>query len=68
MLVQLEGLEGWWSLTREQKIRTRQLAAPELSGTLQELCINELKEKKHVATEGLLWLTRYVLFPTSFSV
>jgi len=40
------------------KIRTRQLAAPALSGTLQELCINELKEKKHVATEGLLWLTR----------
>lgn len=43
-----------------QKIRDRQLAAPTLSETLQDLVINELKEKKHVATEGLLWLSRYV--------
>lgn len=42
-----------------QKIRDRQLAAPALSETLQDLVLNELKEKKHVATEGLLWLTRY---------
>ncbi|CAI6229446.1 unnamed protein product [Periconia digitata] len=41
-----------------KKIRDRQLAAPALSETLQDLVINELKEKKHVATEGLLWLTR----------
>ncbi|KAL1608491.1 hypothetical protein SLS60_003433 [Paraconiothyrium brasiliense] len=41
-----------------KKIRDRQLAAPTLSETLQDLVINELKEKKHVATEGLLWLTR----------
>jgi hypothetical protein len=41
-----------------QKIRERQLAAPTLSETLQDLVINELKEKKHTATEGLLWLTR----------
>jgi hypothetical protein len=41
-----------------QKIRDRQLAAPAQSETLQELCLNELKEKKHTATEGLLWLTR----------
>lgn len=43
-----------------QKIRDRQLAAPQLSETLQDLCLNELKEKKHTATEGLLWLVRYV--------
>ncbi|PSN71455.1 glycolipid transfer protein-like protein HET-C2 [Corynespora cassiicola Philippines] len=41
-----------------KKIRDRQLAAPTLSETLQDLVINELKEKKHVATEGLLWLVR----------
>ncbi|KAF2818423.1 glycolipid transfer protein [Ophiobolus disseminans] len=41
-----------------KKIRDRQLAAPTLSETLQELVINELKEKKHTATEGLLWLNR----------
>lgn len=44
-----------------QKIRDRQLAAPALSETLQELVLNELKEKKHTATEGLLWLNRYAL-------
>jgi hypothetical protein len=43
-----------------KKIRDRQLAAPQLSETLQDLVINELKEKKHTATEGLLWLSRYV--------
>ncbi|KAF2870594.1 glycolipid transfer protein domain-containing protein [Massariosphaeria phaeospora] len=41
-----------------KKIRDRQLAAPTLSGTLQDLVVNEIKEKKHVATEGLLWLSR----------
>ncbi|KAF1912743.1 glycolipid transfer protein domain-containing protein [Ampelomyces quisqualis] len=41
-----------------KKIRDRQLAAPALSETLQELVLNELKEKKHTATEGLLWLNR----------
>jgi hypothetical protein len=46
-----------------QKIRDRQLAAPALSETLQDLVLNELKEKKHTATEGLLWLNRYA-FPT----
>lgn len=44
-----------------KKIRDRQLAAPAQSETLQALVINELKEKKHTATEGLLWLVRYVL-------
>lgn len=41
-----------------KKIRDRQLAAPSESETLQSLVINELKTKKHVATEGLLWLVR----------
>ncbi|KAF2194189.1 glycolipid transfer protein [Zopfia rhizophila CBS 207.26] len=41
-----------------KKIRDRQLAAPTLSEILQDLVINELKEKKHTATEGLLWLSR----------
>ena len=43
-----------------QKIRDRQLAAPTLSETLQDLVLNELKEKKHTATEGLVWLNRCV--------
>lgn len=52
-----------------KKIRDRQLAAPTLSETLQDLVLNELKEKKHVATEGLVWLNRYVpmLFPSLLS-
>ncbi|KAF2108819.1 glycolipid transfer protein-like protein HET-C2 [Lophiotrema nucula] len=41
-----------------RKIRDRQLAAPTLSETLQDLALNELKEKKHTATEGMLWLVR----------
>lgn len=44
----------------EQKIRDRQLAAPLESETLQDLVKNELKTKKHTATEGLVWLVRYV--------
>ncbi|TVY22753.1 Pleckstrin homology domain-containing family A member [Lachnellula hyalina] len=42
-----------------KKIRDRQLAAPLESATLQDLVINELKTKKHTATEGLVWLVRY---------
>ena len=34
-----------------------------MSDTLQSLVISELKEQKHVATEGLLWLTRYADAP-----
>jgi len=45
-----------------KKLRNRQLAAPAESETIQELCINELKTKKHVAAEGLLWLTRGLEF------
>ncbi|KAF2817013.1 glycolipid transfer protein [Mytilinidion resinicola] len=41
-----------------KKIRDRQLAAPAVSETLQDLVLNELKGKKHTATEGLLWLVR----------
>ncbi|TKA78266.1 hypothetical protein B0A49_02142 [Cryomyces minteri] len=41
-----------------KKVRDRQLAAPDQSETLQALCLNELKVKKHTATEGLLWLVR----------
>ncbi|KAL2222646.1 glycolipid transfer protein domain-containing protein [Thermoascus aurantiacus ATCC 26904] len=41
-----------------KKIRERQLAAPAESATLQALVLNELKEKKHTAAEGLLWLVR----------
>lgn len=45
-----------------QKIRDRQLAAPLESESLQELVLNELKTKKHTATEGMVWLVRYVPF------
>ncbi|KAI1403606.1 het-c [Hypoxylon fuscum] len=41
-----------------KKLRERQLAAPAESENLQALVINELKTKKHIATEGLLWLSR----------
>ncbi len=53
------------SLTLPQKIRDRQLAAPADSETLQALVVNELKTKKHTATEGLLWLVRWVAPPLS---
>lgn len=49
-----------------KKLRERYLAAPAESATLQELVQNELKTKKHVATEGLVWLVRYV--DASFSL
>ncbi|KAF7556373.1 hypothetical protein G7046_g6305 [Stylonectria norvegica] len=41
-----------------KKLRERQLAAPAESETIQDLVRNELKTKKHVATEGCLWLVR----------
>jgi len=41
-----------------QKLRDRRLSHPAESETVQELCLNELKTKKHTATEGLLWLIR----------
>ncbi|PHH78588.1 hypothetical protein CDD80_6630 [Ophiocordyceps camponoti-rufipedis] len=41
-----------------KKVRDRQLAAPAESENVQDLCRNEIKEKKHTATEGLLWLVR----------
>ena len=42
-----------------QKLRERQLAAPDASKTIQDLVKNELATKKHTATEGLVWLVRY---------
>ncbi|POR33891.1 Pleckstriny domain-containing family A member 8 [Tolypocladium paradoxum] len=41
-----------------KKLRDRQLAAPAESENIQDLCRNELKTKKHTATEGLTWLVR----------
>jgi len=41
-----------------KKIRDRQLAAPGDSANLQDLVRNELKAKKHTATEGMVWLVR----------
>lgn len=45
-----------------KKVRDRQLAAPAESETLQTLVTNELKTKKHTASEGLLWLVRALDF------
>ncbi|KOS21412.1 Pleckstrin-like protein domain-containing family A member 8 [Escovopsis weberi] len=45
-----------------KKLRDRMLAAPAESQNIQDLCRNELKAKKHVATEGLLWLVRGLEF------
>ncbi|KAF2771921.1 glycolipid transfer protein [Teratosphaeria nubilosa] len=45
-----------------KKIRDRQLEAPVDSDTLQDLVRNELKTKKHTATEGLVWLVRALDF------
>lgn len=50
------------------KIRKRQLAAPTESETLQDLVLNELKTKKHDATEGLVWLVRYATFLLTFLI
>ncbi|CEG73803.1 hypothetical protein CU097_010391 [Rhizopus azygosporus] len=41
-----------------KKIRDRYLSNPTANNTLEELMKNEAPEKKRVATEGLLWLTR----------
>ncbi|KGQ09334.1 Pleckstriny domain-containing family A mem ber 8 [Beauveria bassiana D1-5] len=45
-----------------KKIRDRQLASPVEGANIQDLCRNELKTKKHTATEGLLWLVRGLEF------
>ncbi|KAJ5733665.1 hypothetical protein N7493_002451 [Penicillium malachiteum] len=44
------------------KIKTRMLAAPTESQSLQDLVLSELKTGKHTATEGLLWLGRSLDF------
>lgn len=41
-----------------KKVRDQQLAAPADSESLQSLVVNEIKMKKHVSAEGLLWLVR----------
>lgn len=43
---------------KKQKIRERFLSNPTANNTLQDLLATEAPEKKRVATEGLLWLTR----------
>lgn len=43
-----------------QKVQERYNKAPAESQTLQDLVRNELKSGQHKATEGLLWLVRYV--------
>jgi len=45
-----------------KKIRDRETADPDNSKTLQSLVKSELAEKKHTATEGLLWLNRGLTF------
>lgn len=47
-----------WLTSSTQKIRDRQTEKPAESDNLQDLVRNEIKEKKHTAAEGLLWLTR----------
>jgi hypothetical protein len=41
-----------------KKLKDRYTAAPTQSATIQDLVVNELATKKHVATEGLVWLIR----------
>jgi hypothetical protein len=38
------------------------LSHPLQSETLQELAVNESKEKKPVATEGMMWLLRFLKY------
>ncbi|KAF8552973.1 het-c2 protein [Imleria badia] len=44
------------------KVRTRYLAHPTQSTTLELLTLNEQSEKKRTATEGLMWLLRGLSF------
>lgn len=48
-----------------KKIRDRQLSHPAQSKTLQDLCDAELAEKKHTASNGLLWLVRGLEFTSN---
>jgi hypothetical protein len=51
-----------------QKIRARQLAAPDQSATLEDLVTNEVaSDKKRPATQGLLWLNRYAVLSSILS-
>lgn len=44
-----------------EKIRTRQLSSPVQCETLEGLVKGEAGEKKRTATEGLMWLLRYIV-------
>ncbi|EJD02644.1 glycolipid transfer protein [Fomitiporia mediterranea MF3/22] len=44
------------------KVKTRYEAKPEKSATLEELVRNEIAEGSTTATQGLLWLTRGLMF------
>jgi len=44
------------------KVRARYNAASAKSATLEQLVMNEKTEKKHPATEGLMWLLRGLYF------
>ena len=44
------------------KIRTKLLADPAGSGTLQDLVLSEANTKTKTATQGLLWLSRGLQF------
>ncbi|KAG9317982.1 het-c2 protein [Chiua virens] len=44
------------------KVRTRYLAHPDKSTTLELLILNEQSESKRPATDGLMWLLRGLLF------
>ncbi|KAI9732276.1 MAG: hypothetical protein M1818_007595 [Claussenomyces sp. TS43310] len=53
------GFHGFWA---RQERYTGECKAPMESETLQSLVVNELKTKKHTATEGLVWLVRALEF------
>lgn len=49
-------------LNNVAKLRERYLAKPLESATIQELCLNEIKDKQFKATEGFVWLVRTLNF------
>ncbi|KAJ2905463.1 Pleckstriny domain-containing family A member 8 [Zalerion maritima] len=49
-------------LNNVAKLRTRFEKTPAASPTIQELCLNEIKEKEFTATEGFVWLVRTLNF------
>ncbi|KAH3663748.1 hypothetical protein OGAPHI_005150 [Ogataea philodendri] len=45
-----------------QKVRAKLLESPDKTGTLQDLILSEVTDKKKTATQGLLWLCRGLQF------